>query len=42
VTINLLLTVSIIGRIHDLFVQIGNANRELSSLKELFGLVETL
>jgi ABC-type multidrug transport system fused ATPase/permease subunit len=42
VTINLLVTVSIIGRIHDLFVQIGNANRELSSLNELFGLVEKL
>ena len=42
VTINLLLTVSIIGRIHDLFVQIGTANRELSSLNALFGLVEKL
>jgi hypothetical protein len=42
VAINLLLTVSIIGRIHDLFVQIGNANRELSSLKELVDLAQRL
>lgn len=42
VTLNLLVTVSIIGRIHDLFVQIGNANRELSSLADLLGLAQKL
>lgn len=42
VTFNLLVTVSVIGRIHDQFVQIGNANRELSSLKELLRLAEQL
>jgi hypothetical protein len=42
VSLNLLVTVSIIGRIHDMFVQIGNANRELSSLANLLGLAEKL
>lgn len=42
IALNLLVTVSIIGRIHDLFVQIGNANRELSSLKELLDLGQRL
>jgi hypothetical protein len=42
VAFNLLVTVSIVGKIHDLFVQIGNANRELSSLKELLGLGQRL
>ena len=41
-TFNLLVTISIIGRIHDLFVQIGNANRELSSLSELMSLAQRL
>jgi len=42
VAFNLLVTVSIIGRIHDQFVQIGNANRELLSLRELLRLAEQL
>ena len=42
VGINLLVTVSIVGKIHDLFVQIGNANRELSSLKDLLDLGQRL
>ena len=42
VTFNLLVTISIVGRIHDLFVQIGNANRELSSLAQLLRLAQKL
>ncbi|MFM9061689.1 MAG: hypothetical protein ACKOOI_01440, partial [Pirellula sp.] len=42
VAFNLLVTVSIVGKIHDLFVQIGNANRELSSLKDLLDLGQRL
>jgi predicted ATPase len=42
VALNLLITLGIIGRIHDMFVQIGSANRELSSLVELFRLAEEL
>jgi len=42
VGINLLVTVSIVGKIHDLFVQIGNANRELSSLRDLLDLGQRL
>lgn len=42
VGINLLITLGVIGRIHDMFVQIGSANRELASLSELFRLVEEL
>lgn len=42
VAVNLLLVVSIMGRVHDVFFKIGNANRELQSLATLIGLTEKL
>lgn len=42
VALNLLLVVSIMGRVHDVFFKIGNANRELQSLATLIGLTEKL
>lgn len=42
VTLNLLLVVSAMGRVHDVFFKIGNANRELQSLATLIGLTEKL
>ncbi|MEI8211796.1 MAG: hypothetical protein WCI02_06585 [Planctomycetota bacterium] len=42
IAINLLLTITIMGSVHDVFVRVGTANRELQSLSTLFSLVEEL
>jgi DNA mismatch repair ATPase MutS len=40
--INLLLTITIVGRVHDVFVGIGSAHRELQSLYRMMQLIEEL
>ncbi|MFY8201291.1 MAG: hypothetical protein ACOVLE_11505, partial [Pirellula staleyi] len=40
--INFLLTMAIIGPIHDIFAQIGTANRELQSLVDMIGAIKGL
>jgi predicted ATPase len=40
--LNFLLTMSIIGPIHDIFIRIGAANRELQSLQELLACIQAL
>lgn len=42
VAMNLLLVVSLMGRVHDVFFTIGNANRELQAFASLIGLTEKL
>ncbi len=40
--LNLLITIGALGHIHDIFVSIGGANRELQSLAALISSIETL
>lgn len=42
VALNLLLTVTIMGKVHDVFVKIGSASRELQSLASLLQLAQDL
>lgn len=42
VAINFLLTVTVIAPIHDIFVAIGNANRELQFLRQMLESIESL